>query len=501
MNKSVKGIIGLCAVLAVLGSGYAVLKLTQPEENANENSSSESSIPEQKSVVLIQDENAEDANGVVKTVDVKNATDEFHVVQKTPATDDTAATYTIDGYQDVEMKTSVIGTLVNNANGMTSADVIEENCTDLAKFGLDSPEVTVDIEYETGTEYTLLIGNEAPTGNVTYVKLEGGNTVYTVNNSTLANYSKTFMDFVDTTILKNPDEQPIINTLKIEREDMDYDILLEYVEKEDAYRGGTSASHIMVEPVESYLGVERSEKVVTGMFGLSAEGIYSVHCEESDIAEAGLENPFCTVEMDCDDGNDYKLLFSESFTDSEYGKCCYAMIDGGNVIFIVSTENAVWTTVQPVDIISSMFIASYVWDISDLKLSANGKEYSFEISPVDAENTPDSPKAEDFNTTLNGEKFDSERYRKFYSFIISGNAEDLAIDEEIPDSEPLAELEYTDSYDKKKRKFTFYEYSPMTAIIAVDGKSKFFIAKSYVETLIENAEKLNTDEDFAETWK
>ena len=115
--------------------------------------------------------------------------------------------------------------------------------------------------------------------------------------------------------------------------------------------------------------------------------------------------------------------------------------------------------------------------------------------------TPDSPKAEDFNTTLNGEKFDSERYRKFYSFIISGNAEDLAIDEEIPDSEPLAELEYTDSYDKKKRKFTFYEYSPMTAIIAVDGKSKFFIAKSYVETLIENAEKLNTDEDFAETWK
>ena len=41
----------------------------------------------------------------------------------------------------------------------------------------------------------------------------------------------------------------------------------------------------------------------------------------------------------------------------------------------------------------------------------------------------------------------------------------------------------------------------MTAIIAVDGKSKFFVAKSYVETLIDNAEKLNTDEDFTETWK
>lgn len=498
MKKAVKGIIGLSAALVVLGGGYAALMFTQPEDITEENSSSEVDTQQQE-VILIQD-SAENASGVIKTVDVKNPSGELHVVQKTPATEDSAATYTLDGCQDIEMKTAVIGTLANNANGMTSADVIEENCTNLEKFGLAKPEIMVEIEYETGTEYTLLIGNEAPMGSVTYVMLDGTDTVYTVNNSTLANYSKTFTELVDTTVLKSPDEMPIIESMRIERENMDYDILLEY-NYNKADKGGTSSTHLMKEPVEAYLGAERSETVITGMFGLSADGIYSVHCEEIDIAEAGLDNPFCTVTMDCDDGNQYRLLFSESFTDDQYGNCCYAMIDGGKVIYIISTEKAVWTTVQPVDIASKMYIASYVWNITDLKFSAGGKDYSFVITPADPENEPENLKSSDFNTTLNGENFDTERYRQFYSFIISGNAESFAFDEELSSGEPIAELEYTDKYDGKKRTFAFYEYSPMTAIIAVDGESKFFISKSYVETLIDNAERLNSDEDFVTTWK
>lgn len=503
MKKAVKGIIGLSAALVVLGGGYAALMLTQPEEPTEESSISESSDTEQHEVILIHDDKAtaNNAQGVIKTVDVKNPSGELHVVQKTPATEDSATVYTLDGYQDVEMKTSVIGTLANNANGMTSADIIEENCTNPAKFGLDSPDITVDIEYETGTKYRFFIGDSAPSGAVTYVMIDGMDTVFTVNDSTLANYSKTVNELVDTTILKSPEEMPIIENFRIEREDLDYDIYLEYIEDDNKYKGGTSASHIMKEPVEAYLSADVSSEVITGMFGLNTDGIYSVHCKDSDIAETGLASPFCTVTMKCDDGNDYKLLLSESFTDDENGKCCYAMLEGGNVIFIIKTEKAVWYTLQPVDIASTMYVASYVWNITDLKFSADGKDYNFEIAPVDPANTPESPKASDFTVKYNGEDFDSERYRLFYSFLITGNAENFAFQEELPSGEPMAELEYTDSYDNQKHTFAFYDYSAMTAIIAVDGQSKFFISKSYVETLIDNAKKLDTGEDFVKTWK
>lgn len=510
MKKSVKGIIGLSAALVVLGGGYAALMLTQPENNEDANSSeTESSETEQQAIILIHDDKVTgtdpdtgaDLKGVIKTVSVKNQTDELHVVQQEEKTENSVATYTLDGYQDIAMRTSVIGTLAHNANGLTSESIIEKNCTDLAKFGLASPAVTVDVEYETGTEYTLFIGNQAPSGDVTYVMLDGVDTVFTVKNSTIANYSKSLMEFVETKVLASPDEQPVVESLRIEREDIDYDIYLEYVHNDDAYSGGTSASHVMKEPTQAYLSVEDSTDITTGMFGLSAEGIYNVHCSESDIAETGLKEPFCTVTMECDDGNDYKLLLSEPFIDDENKKCCYAMMDGGNVIFIVNTENARWAVVQPVDIASTIFIASYVWNITDLSLTAGADEYKFVTERIDPDAEIDSLKSSDFRTTLNGEEFSSERYRQFYSFLISGNAENFALNEEIPDSEPMAILEYIDSYDNSTNLFEFYDYSSMTALIAVNGESKFFISKSYVETLIENAKKLNSEEDFIKTWR
>ena len=178
MRNSVKGIIGLSAALVVLGGGAAALMLTEPKDGGG-SSEPESSGTEQQIKVLIHDdkvtgtdpETGADLKGVIKTVDVKNPTDEFHVVQKTSQTEESAATYTLDGYQDIAMNDSVIGTMANNANGLTSENVVEENCSDLAKFGLEVPIITVDIEYETGTKYRMLIGDEAPVGDVSYVMI------------------------------------------------------------------------------------------------------------------------------------------------------------------------------------------------------------------------------------------------------------------------------------------------------------------------------------------
>ena len=110
MNKTAKGIIALGAVLALLGGGYAALRLTEPKEEGGSSASSEVS-EEKQSVILIKDDATEDTAeyhaGVIKTVDVKNATDELHVVQKSSKTEESAALYTLDGYQDVLMKDSI----------------------------------------------------------------------------------------------------------------------------------------------------------------------------------------------------------------------------------------------------------------------------------------------------------------------------------------------------------------------------------------------------------
>lgn len=506
MKKSVRSILGLGTALVVLGGGYAFMKLTEPEENPETVSNEENHTEtEGAGIILIGDSQAEDGQSVVSKVDVKNSTDELHVVMNTPKTEESNATYTLEGYQDLQLDTSLVATLANNANNLSSEALIQQGKENLEKFGLENPETTVKVTFETGTEKTMYIGNKAPVGSACYVMVDDIDAVFTVRNSALANYSKTLFDFVEDTVLEAPEQSayPIVNTLKIEREDIDYDILLEYDEKsnDEGYSSGTSATHVMVEPTSAYLAVERSTDIVTGMFGLSAKNIYSVHCGESDIAETGLKEPFCRVTMSTTDG-DYILLLSEPFTDDDNEKCCYAMLEGGNTIYIVKAENAKWVTVKPIDIASRIFIGTYVWNVNNLTVSDNqGDSAEFSVTMKDSVEDENSLTAEDFDTTLNGSEFDSERYRKFYSYLISANAEEFALDTEIPDSEPMVTVSYDDTYSDEHRDLSFYDYSNLTALITVNGESKFFVAKSYVETLIKNLQILQTDDDFITTWK
>ena len=508
MKKSVKGIIGLSALLLALGGGAAALLLTEPKDGGESSSSSQSEVEKQVKILIYDDkvkgtdpETGADLKGVIKSVKVKNSTDEFYVVQNGVTENGSGIIYTFDGYQEVNMNNALIGTLANNANGLTSEDVVEENCTDLAKFGLENPEITVDIEYETGTKCRMFIGNDAPVGDAKYVMIDGVDTVFTVRISALANYSKTLDDFVETTMLKSPDVYPKVEKLTVSRKGED-DLILEYDKSSDdeANRGGTSSTHIMTSPTFAYLTVERATDIITGMFGLSADSIYAVQCTESDIAEAGLKEPFCSVTMECDDGNDYKLLLSEYFDNSE-GKSCYAMFEGGNVIYVLDAEKAKWVTVQPIDVASRMFVASYVWNITDLSVKSGDVSYEFDITQTKEPGEDEKLTADNFSVTLNGEDFDAERYRKFYSFLIKANGESFALGEDVPSGEPMAVLEYTDSYMNKTMKFEFYEKSALQALVVADGESKFNISKSYVETLIENAENLKSDTEFKTTWK
>ncbi|MCQ2459291.1 MAG: DUF4340 domain-containing protein [Ruminococcus sp.] len=508
MNKQVKGIVGLGLVLAVLGGGFAFLKFTEPddEQGGDTPSVSDPSKPQGGGITIVTDSKTEGGLGVVKSAVVKNESGEIKIKMiEEPDENGVGAKYSLEGYDDVKIDTSLVGTLINNGNGLESTSLIEENCTNKAKFGLEKPVVTVEFKYESGGTEKFYIGDSAPSNNGLYVMAEGNDTVYTASGSSLANYKKELKEFIDKTMLEEPAEEdmPRIDSLKIEREDLkDGAMVLKYDKSsEDNYSGGTSATHIMTEPFESYLSGDKTSSILTNMFGLYAKGIYSVHCKESDIAGAGLKDPYCKVTMKCNDGKTYVLLLSELFKNDDGDSCCYGMFEGGNVIYIISESKAVWLSLKPVDIASRIMITSYVWNITDVNASSNdGTSESFVIKSLSPDKEKSELKTEDFAVTRNGEEFDTERYRKFYAFLVSGNLEEFADDAEIPDSEPLATVSYTDSYSKKTYTLDFYEDSVMRALIAVNGESRYYCSRAFVKTLTENIRRIETGEDFVTTW-
>ncbi len=507
MKKQVKGIIGLSAVLVVLGGGLAFLKLTDPDkDNSSESTDiADPNAPQGADILIVTDDKTADGLGVVKSAVIKNETDEIKVKMLSAATDDEDAVYTIEGFEDLNVNTTLVSTLINNGNGLHSTSLVEEHCTNFEKFGLDEPRVTVEYEYESGGHAKFYMGDDAPSNTGAYVYAEGSDTVYTASFSALSNFKNPAFDFLDKTILEaNADvtNSPRIDKFTIERDDLDEPIVLEYdKEKEESGSRSSSSTHIMTSPTECHLSGDKAGEVMEKMYGLYAKSIYAVHCKESDIAGAGLNEPFCCVTIDCEGTeNDHTLLLSEIFNDEFDQKCCYAMFEGGNIIYTITEENAIWLKTKPIELISKLMINAYVWDLNEFTFDIpDGASEKFNIKLQDGKEA-DGAQTEDYDVQRNGEKFDSERYRQLFAFIISGNLEEFAADVPVPKEKPMLSLSYTDKNTKKTTTYDYYDDSVMKALIVVNGESRFYCSKSFVNTLIDNVNRLETGEDYVTTW-
>ncbi len=508
MKKQTSTIIALGAAVAVLGGGLIALKVTDKSDDTSSSSAAvQDTTNNGADLVLVEDSTAKSGShtmeeshqhGVVKTVKVTNDSGSYKAVMESPAEGEKSAVYTIEGFEDLPVDKDMVSTLASNADNLTSASIVEENCSDFGKFGLADTAITVEIAYESGVAKKLYIGDVSPVSNQTYVRVDDDNTVYTITNGFAANYHCKAEEFISLTMLEEPPQEsyPKVNSLRIERKDIDYDIFIEYDSTTDEKNsGGSSAKHVMKEPMEALLAVERSNVITNGMFGLAAKKVKAYHCSDSDVEAAGLKDPFCRATMKCDDGNDYVLLMSEPYTE-DGAKLSNAMFEGSNVIYTVDTEKAQWATVKPVDIASRMMVSSFVWNVSELTAEADGVSEKFEISMKDSSMKTNEAKTEDVNVKRGGSDFDAERYRQFFSYLVNAYAEEFAINEPKPSGEPMAVIKIKDSFRNNETTFEFYDYSVMKSLIVVNGEPKFFSSKTYVDDLIENIRRIGSGEDF-----
>ena len=490
MTKSVKSIIALGSALVVLGAGAVCWKMFMPDESS-ESSSSESSQAYGEGTQIIHNNPDE-----INKIEISNSSGDFNVVRLKKAEGEEKTLYTIQGYEDLLLDTSKLWTLSNNTMDVKANSIVAENCTDTEKYGFSNP-VTAVLHYDSGNSVKFYIGDISPVAENTYFMIDGDDTVYTVSSSLVDNYRLSENDFVSKIVLEEPEEEnyPIVSNITIKRDDLDYDIVIEYDEKSDDNnnRGGTSAAHIMTEPVFSYLSVERSIKVTNGLFGLTADDFYSVHPDESDIAEAGLASPFCTVTFTLEDKTQYKLIMSEPFTDDDGLKYHYVMLEGNNIIYKISTESAVWGTVQLVDFTSKAVFGSNVWDIEKMTVSAEG----YDDIVFDCE----GDSKDNFKVKKNNSDFETERFRLFYSYLINAPGEEFALGYTVPDEKPVASVSVTDRYLEKTYTVEFYNDTALKSIIVIDGQCRYICSKSYVDTLLENIGRIDTGEEYIKTWK
>lgn len=489
MKKNVKALIACCGALALAGGGYAALMLTDNDKD-NSSSVADSSVEEEISVPvpLFAFEHAD-----VKSITVKNSSGEYNAVPSKTSEDDGSVSFTIEGFEDLEINETLTSSLLNNSTALNSDSTAEENPSDLSKYGLDKPQAEVTVKASTG-EKTLLVGNVSPIEGETYCMEKGGNAVYLAGTAGISVFLNNAEYFISTTLLEEPaeDSYPNVEEVRIERKDLDYDMVLAYdksTDDEDS-KSGTLATHYMTEPIFAYLDAEKSQDATHGLFGISAQSVLAAHPSEDEIKASGLEEPFCTVTMTTDEPQTNVLKLGDKL---EIDGVYYypAMFDDNDVIYALSADSVCWADLEPGDITSKMIFGTYVWDIGKLEIAVkDGETVSFEGSGTSAD---------DYRVKKNGKDCDTERFRSFYTFLLKTSAEDFVIDEETS-GEPIVSITLETQDGKTSQTIEFYQTDGKKALISVNGIPCFKCRMAYVDLLIENLGKFDTAEEFVMNW-
>ena len=222
---SKKMIIGLCLTLILLCGGLVFMKNMLGEESGI----SEPSSPEVsgEGVELIRKDPAS-----LNKIEVSNAAGAFTVLRVKNAAEDDRNSFTIKGYENLALDDYMLYTLVNNVSELTSVSIVSDASDELEKYGLKNPEVTAELFYESGESVKFYVGDISPVGASIYFMLDGDDAVYTVSTSKMANYRSKADTFISKVIVPEPpaEEYPIVENVRIIREDLDYDIYIEYDE-------------------------------------------------------------------------------------------------------------------------------------------------------------------------------------------------------------------------------------------------------------------------------
>lgn len=487
MKKNIKLIIIFCAVVAVLAGLLIFLTATAPEKEE------EAAAEEEITTSLLYDKNPYD----LSLLSIENEHGTYEVVR---VGEGDKSLWTIMEIVTLPMNNTSLGTLIENASTLTAQQTVVENAEDISIYGLDNPtaKVTATFTDSSNTVKNLIIGNLAPDGYNRYIMLEGDPNVYTVYDSAVNCFLKDKYAIVNRTVYtaktaaseNDTTDYTQIKKMTIKREDLDYDIVIEYDVRldNDDIMVANSSMYVITEPISRELNPEKAAIVVDGIFGLTASDLGIIYPNEQDMEDYGINNPIAEVNVEVNGGDTFNIKIGKEYINEDGKKTGrYAYVDGISIIYIFDESSLPWIDVMPLDIVTTMYTSNYVYDVRTLDIITADKELNFTLT---------GSGQDDFAVKLDGKDMDTDLFKDLYQFILTAPSNDLYF-EEI-EGEPVLTIDIRTEYNTD-----IIEFIPIEnrlSVVRLNGKSAYTCATAYVDRLISNLELYENGEDIIINW-
>ncbi len=419
--------------------------------------------------------------------------------------------FVVKELEGLEQNSTVLNAVGNCIASITIQQLVEENASDLAKYGLaeDDYGAKVTVTKYGNTQYVVYFGNTTPDGDTVYVRLADSNAVYTTKATSSSYFYYDMHEFLYLVMmeeLSTANTAPTIDFLTVTRKDLDYDIKFEDDTKNySADEISMASSQVMIEPVYAYLDITNSNDVIYGLWGLQAETAVKAFPTEEDFAEYGLDDPFCTVKLEAElqvyeliIGDPAGYYYDDEGNVSDEVSHRYGYFKGNDCVYVFTTDELIWSTFLPVDITSSLMTSNYIYtlDYIDIRLDNNEKvDYYFDLTcDVD-------------NATLEGtfNKVDAVRPEDFkilYQFMLKCPIDQMCLEDPAEDAKLLCYIDFRRD-DGDGDTLEFYDDGNGRVTIKLNGVTSFSQPKSYLNVLEQNLKiyaEGGAGSDLQEVW-
>lgn len=521
LSKSTRTVIIAAAVLLALGVVCLVLMLTKgSDENDNSHSHDESETSQVEDNSLVFSNRQADE---VVSAEVTNSYGEYTFSRDsrvvTTENDDGTVSSSDEYYWTSEQlcgapsSDSTIRAFMNCLAGFDAYQLVEENAEDLAQYGLAQPEASVNVTFEDDEKLTLHLGiiNPSATSYV-YCRVGDSRDVYMASYYSASYAYLPITDFVVLSITEsyNSNDPEELDYFIIERKDFDEPVEISYMydleedSDDDDIVITTFNSHRITSPFVAEVDYTTGKEICYGLYGIYAEDCISVDPSEELLAEAGMDDPFCTLTFKYG-GKRYVIKLGNeivSVTKSEDGETpdlktvtgYYGMVSGSNILYAFSADSTPWYTIKLEELVARRPVSSYIYTCESVVITTPEREYEFIIEGDASAST----------FTLDGVELDNDKFKQLYQHLVSSVGEELYRVE--GDYEPYVSIQfnyrekYYENYGTDHDRLDFYKSDDRKNIVSVNGEVLFKVRQVFTDRLIENIDALINGGEIKLDW-
>ncbi len=365
--------------------------------------------------------------------------------------------WSIEGINSDKIKNYKITTLASTVSAINAKNIIEENATELDKYGLANPLYTLNATFGDMTK-TFYGGNSTSLGDAYYFKGADSNTVYTI-------YASTFNSIFDGTLSYREIPDFSVNTetvcgVKVQKQDTTLNVQL--METPVVINDYNVATWEMTSP--SYHTIDDSRLATYIMEVLPNIYVNEFVSDKGNLADYGLDKPYAVVTITNTDGNVQTIKLGTSNQD-EY----YVVLGDDTTVYTAGKDAFSFVDIEPFLLVNKFVNLVGVDDVSYVKVKSGSSEYKLSYS--------------DGKYYLNSKEVSEDDYKKtLYTAVIGLLVSDFCNDATY--KQPAVTVEYCTT-NGKVTKAEFVDYNDRNYAVYKDGKCEFMILKKDVTSVID----------------